>query len=171
MKLRMNNRDSRTRLHLSVQHVYGGEGGIRTLGTGVSPYNGLANRRIRPLCHLSGVRRYSLPRPRRVLLPLQLDTSTSPLSIGPSRSCRRLGCARTLGSNLGFSIAEKLLDSRRIATSCCWRVPKPSHAKRSPRVVPRPTRTLVVDHSAIMRRALRALLQGRDHWTACDEAV
>jgi hypothetical protein len=41
---------------------YGGEGGIRTLGTGVSPYNGLANRRIRPLCHLSGVRIYSLPR-------------------------------------------------------------------------------------------------------------
>ncbi len=40
----------------------GGEGGIRTLGTGVSPYNGLANRRIRPLCHLSGVRTYSLPR-------------------------------------------------------------------------------------------------------------
>ena len=35
----------------------GGEGGIRTLGTGVSPYNGLANRRIRPLCHLSGVPR------------------------------------------------------------------------------------------------------------------
>jgi hypothetical protein len=34
----------------------GGEGGIRTLGTGVSPYNGLANRRIRPLCHLSGAR-------------------------------------------------------------------------------------------------------------------
>ena len=33
----------------------GGEGGIRTLGTGVSPYNGLANRRIRPLCHLSGI--------------------------------------------------------------------------------------------------------------------
>jgi hypothetical protein len=32
----------------------GGEAGIRTLGTGVSPYNGLANRRIRPLCHLSG---------------------------------------------------------------------------------------------------------------------
>ena len=42
--------------------MYGGEGGIRTLGTGVSPYNGLANRRIRPLCHLSGVRKYSLAR-------------------------------------------------------------------------------------------------------------
>jgi hypothetical protein len=40
----------------------GGEGGIRTLGTGVSPYNGLANRRIRPLCHLSGGHKNSLPR-------------------------------------------------------------------------------------------------------------
>ena len=41
---------------------HGGEGGIRTLGTGVSPYNGLANRRIRPLCHLSGVGNLSVPR-------------------------------------------------------------------------------------------------------------
>ena len=39
----------------SCDECAGGEGGIRTLGTGVSPYNGLANRRIRPLCHLSGV--------------------------------------------------------------------------------------------------------------------
>ncbi len=30
-----------------------GEGGIRTLDTGVSPYNGLANRRLQPLGHLS----------------------------------------------------------------------------------------------------------------------
>ena len=45
-----------------LSRLNGGEGGIRTLGTGVSPYNGLANRRIRPLCHLSGVRIYSLPR-------------------------------------------------------------------------------------------------------------
>jgi len=50
---------------ISLQfRLRGGEGGIRTLGTGVSPYNGLANRRIRPLCHLSGVRSYILPRPR-----------------------------------------------------------------------------------------------------------
>src|ERR1700691_3414479 len=40
----------------------GGEGGIRTLGTGVSPYNGLANRRIRPLCHLSDFVYNKLPR-------------------------------------------------------------------------------------------------------------
>ncbi len=48
----------------------GGEGGIRTLGTGVSPYNGLANRRIRPLCHLSGER---------------LFTSLTQPSLGPVR--------------------------------------------------------------------------------------
>ena len=35
--------------------ITGGEGGIRTLDTGVSPYNGLANRRLQPLGHLSGV--------------------------------------------------------------------------------------------------------------------
>ncbi len=51
----------------------GGEGGIRTLGTGVSPYNGLANRRIRPLCHLSGVRSSSLTRRARALIPLVLN--------------------------------------------------------------------------------------------------
>jgi hypothetical protein len=34
--------------------VSGGEGGIRTPDTGVSPYNGLANRRLQPLGHLSG---------------------------------------------------------------------------------------------------------------------
>ena len=31
----------------------GGEGGIRTLGTALQPYIGLANRRTRPLCDLS----------------------------------------------------------------------------------------------------------------------
>ena len=31
----------------------GGEGGIRTLGTGFNQYNGLANRRFRPLSHLT----------------------------------------------------------------------------------------------------------------------
>ena len=33
----------------------GGERGIRTLDTGFSPYNGLANRRLQPLGHLSGL--------------------------------------------------------------------------------------------------------------------
>src|ERR1700758_79625 len=33
----------------------GGEGGIRTPGTSFSSYNGLANRRLQPLGHLSSV--------------------------------------------------------------------------------------------------------------------
>ena len=37
----------------------GGEGGIRTLDTGLSQYNGLANRRFRPLSHLSVMGRLS----------------------------------------------------------------------------------------------------------------
>jgi hypothetical protein len=38
----------------SVHHQFsGGEGGIRTLGTALQPYIGLANRRTRPLCDLS----------------------------------------------------------------------------------------------------------------------
>src|SRR5438132_5048938 len=40
---------------MEVQEIKGsgGEGGIRTLDTGFSPYNGLANRRLQPLGHLS----------------------------------------------------------------------------------------------------------------------
>ena len=37
---------------LSVSEI-GGEAGIRTLGRGLSPYNGLANRRLQPLGHLT----------------------------------------------------------------------------------------------------------------------
>ncbi len=33
---------------------FNGEGGIRTRGTRMNPYNGLANRRFQPLSHLSG---------------------------------------------------------------------------------------------------------------------
>jgi hypothetical protein len=33
--------------------IFCGEGGIRTLGTSLSSYNGLANRPFRPLRHLS----------------------------------------------------------------------------------------------------------------------
>src|SRR4051812_37083332 len=33
----------------------GGEGGIRTLDTGLSPYNALAGRHLRPLGHLSAL--------------------------------------------------------------------------------------------------------------------
>src|SRR5688500_20392570 len=33
--------------------ISSGDGGIRTLDTGLTPYNGLANRRLQPLGHLS----------------------------------------------------------------------------------------------------------------------
>src|ERR1041384_5426437 len=36
-----------------LEELTGGEAGIRTLGTGFSPYNGLANRRLQPLGHLT----------------------------------------------------------------------------------------------------------------------
>jgi hypothetical protein len=38
----------------------GGEGGIRTPDRGVSPYNGLANRRLQPLGHLSVKTRWEI---------------------------------------------------------------------------------------------------------------
>jgi hypothetical protein len=38
-----------------THRLRGGEGGIRTPGTGFSPYNGLANRRLKPLGHLSDI--------------------------------------------------------------------------------------------------------------------
>ena len=38
----------------------GGEAGIRTLDTGFGPYNGLANRRLQPLGHLTAVRKLSV---------------------------------------------------------------------------------------------------------------
>lgn len=41
-------------------YSYGG-GGIRTLDTGINPYNGLANRRFRPLSHPSKIGSDFLP--------------------------------------------------------------------------------------------------------------
>ena len=44
-----------TGLFVSKAKLENGEGGIRTLDTGINPYNGLANRRFRPLSHLSKI--------------------------------------------------------------------------------------------------------------------
>src|SRR5947207_14665531 len=38
---------------VDVGNLTGGEAGIRTLGTAFRPYNGLANRRLQPLGHLT----------------------------------------------------------------------------------------------------------------------
>src|SRR5262249_16812371 len=45
-----------------AREANGGEAGIRTLGTGFSPYNGLANRRLQPLGHLTAARLLSIRR-------------------------------------------------------------------------------------------------------------
>jgi hypothetical protein len=39
----------------SAPKEVGGEAGIRTLGRALRPYNGLANRRLQPLGHLTGL--------------------------------------------------------------------------------------------------------------------
>src|ERR1051326_559942 len=43
-----------TRDYVASRSETGGEGGIRTLGRALWPYDGLANRCFRPLSHLSG---------------------------------------------------------------------------------------------------------------------
>jgi hypothetical protein len=47
----------------------GGDGGIRTLDRALQPYNGLANRRLQPLGHVSVVRNQALSMPLRGLKP------------------------------------------------------------------------------------------------------
>src|SRR5207302_892929 len=62
-----------------------GEGGIRTPDRGISPYNGLANRRLQPLGHLSNNTRCNefchVPGPRLGRLPTDLPTSRGPRAL------------------------------------------------------------------------------------------
>jgi hypothetical protein len=97
----------------------GGEGGIRTLGTGVSPYNGLANRRIRPLCHLSGVRIFSLPRLKmRALTASIIYIYVQPSLTGHSQHFQPYGVCRTLwGANASSEWLKRASDNRRIAAT------------------------------------------------------
>src|SRR4051812_43563477 len=44
----------------AARATIGGEAGIRTLDTAFRPYNGLANRRLRPLGHLTPARNLSI---------------------------------------------------------------------------------------------------------------
>jgi hypothetical protein len=44
-----------------ISMMVGGDGGIRTLDRALQPYNGLANRRLQPLGHISAARRDSRP--------------------------------------------------------------------------------------------------------------
>src|ERR1700689_1832464 len=52
----------------------GGDGGIRTLDRALQPYNGLANRRLQPLGHVSRAERRAATYARR-LPPLQAPSA------------------------------------------------------------------------------------------------
>jgi hypothetical protein len=68
--------------------LFGGEGGIRTLDTGLSPYNALAGRHLRPLGHLSAADRSC------ELLNLPFSDPCHPWpQVAPGTS-RYLSCAR-----------------------------------------------------------------------------
>src|SRR5882672_707366 len=70
----------------------GGEAGIRTLDTGFSPYNGLANRRLQPLGHLTCGNRRSPVRSG----PVRLGLKTGDVFSLPRRRRVRLASARRL---------------------------------------------------------------------------
>src|SRR5258708_11831392 len=58
-----------TKLSCKIRYLAGGDAGIRTLDTALRPYNGLANRRLQPLGHVScGASGAILPR-RFAVLP------------------------------------------------------------------------------------------------------
>jgi hypothetical protein len=65
-----------------VYYVYigYGEGGIRTPGTGFSPYNGLANRRLQPLGHLSAGGSAEKNRPNALSITLNGEDKRGQLS-------------------------------------------------------------------------------------------
>ena len=68
----------------------GGEGGIRTPDRSVSPYNGLANRRLQPLGHLSANKQVGKERITRALCALRAPSRCA-LGISPDGS--RSACA------------------------------------------------------------------------------
>ena len=61
-----------------------GEAGIRTLDTGFSPYNGLANRRLRPLGHLTASRTLSIREASSCGNPAVPGTVPEIVPVGPS---------------------------------------------------------------------------------------
>src|SRR5439155_26373045 len=77
--------------HVNAVGVRYGEGGIRTPDRGISPYNGLANRRLQPLGHLSSACTAGslLARPHRhKRAPLQQSCARAQLAGDSSAICR-----------------------------------------------------------------------------------
>ena len=89
---------------------FGGERGIRTLGTGLSPYGGLANRWFQPLTHLSGwLTRTARSSSTAILFQFATIRAMS------RRFIAALCCAIILGPAL------PLVFSAKAARACCCR--------------------------------------------------
>src|SRR5712671_2978318 len=58
-----------TKLSCKIRNLIGGDAGIRTLDTALRPYNGLANRRLQPLGHVSCGASGAIPPRRFAVLP------------------------------------------------------------------------------------------------------
>ena len=95
-----------------ISMMIGGDGGIRTLDRALQPYNGLANRRLQPLGHISAARRDSRPpdmpdarahcktraqtaRSFAATAPLGRTEFCAPLRPGRGRPSRRHGTSMT----------------------------------------------------------------------------
>ena len=63
----------------------GGDGGIRTLDTPLQAYNGLANRRLQPLGHVSGRHRYAAEPDATQAIRLEHDAEKCEAAFG--RQC------------------------------------------------------------------------------------
>src|SRR4029450_11867945 len=74
----------------AINHIFtyktGGEKGIRTLDTGLSPYNALAGRRLRPLGHLSA---YFTSSWDSTVLPASPDADWSPAAPSAPKFTKR----------------------------------------------------------------------------------
>src|SRR3989442_3653693 len=95
-----------------------GEGGIRTPDRGISPYNGLANRRLQPLGHLSfAVRKLAIhwsmcnPQPPLRLVPRSqaLEPRASPQRVPKRIGSEPVGRERAWSRQYEFQLIDRLV--------------------------------------------------------------
>src|SRR5574340_657596 len=76
---------------LRAARELGGDGGIRTLDRALQPYNGLANRRLQPLGHVSPKERKDAP-PREICPTRPAKASAAKLGKTPQGLCAAATC-------------------------------------------------------------------------------
>jgi hypothetical protein len=104
----------------------GGEGGIRTLDTGFGPYNGLANRRLQPLGHLSAACFHQSTTCPSVQLPDYCSTEVGETASKPRPSvpaAARFGVDAIvirIGRSARYLLIESRWLGRRPSDLICW---------------------------------------------------